>query len=96
MARHAFRPSVSKFSLIATAAVLAALVTVAVAEMRPAGSNGTVAGMPSLILHPNRADVDFAHRAFERFQDRPDSRRETARALPAGKSAPVATSMVRF
>lgn len=82
MPRRTSRPKSSAFlarpALLGTAGAIAAVLTLAVGEFRPARSLGPIAGAQALAVAPSHADLDYAHRAFERFRDQPDAGARTS------------------
>lgn len=78
MPRRQSRPSMIRPALIGLAGAIAAAITLIAGELRPARSLGPLAGEPILSVAPSRADLDYAHKVFERFRDRPADERERA------------------
>ncbi len=77
----------SRLAMLGLAGGIAGAMTLAAAELMPARSLGPIAGAPALSATPSRADLDYAHRAFEPFRDQAD-RVGTART--AALTAPQA------
>jgi hypothetical protein len=73
-------------ALLGIACAIAAAVTLAVGEFRPARSLGPLAGAQALAVAPSRADLDHAHGAFERFRDQPDAGTRTSAVANAVQS----------
>lgn len=61
-----------RIRIVALAAVIAGAGTIAVAELRPARTLGPQPDGGALLHRPSPADVEFAHRAFDPYRDRPD------------------------
>lgn len=70
-------------AFLALAGAIAAVATLAVGEFRPARSLGPIAGVQALAVAPSRADLDYAHRAFEPFRDQPHAARPAPRIRTA-------------
>ncbi|MBL8568120.1 MAG: hypothetical protein JNK84_03450 [Phreatobacter sp.] len=60
-------------ALLGMAGAIATVVTLTVGEFRPARSLGPIASAQALAVAPSHADLDYAHGAFERFRDQPDT-----------------------
>lgn len=73
-------------ALIVMAGAIAAVVTLAIGEFRPARSLGPIAGAQALAVTPSHADLDYAHGAFERFRDQPDDGARTSAVATVHRS----------
>jgi hypothetical protein len=77
----------SRLMLLGLASSAAALLTLAAAELMPARSLGPIAGIQAISATPSRADLDYAHRAFEQFRDQPDRTEVTPTVALSAPSA---------